>query len=322
MFKVDKSDTVNIIGSLLLDELRLFHQDCKVELTQVNEKLDRLINTICKLSSHLHEPFLISTETDTTLTTNNTLGGNLPETGNIPTNNNDSKSILPGSEINEHITVKEEIYDSEDFNIVGCAQVSSDGNKFENKNVVESSCDAVVRQLNDSSSREITVDHHQSPGGSSVPVNSFLNVDIAENKNASPSQSCVVDTTTSHCNDLKSAKQDVKWPDLPQRNPKQRCTAKEVKKLRTKRCLKPFKCDVCGRLYSKPDSLKDHKMMHSNIKSHQCQVCGKLFSSNDRLERHVKRHSNIKPFQCNVCSKSFSQLGTFHSHLVATSHWS
>lgn len=52
-----------------------------------------------------------------------------------------------------------------------------------------------------------------------------------------------------------------------------------------------FKCDTCGREYTKAWSLKQHKFSHSNDLPYKCKICGEFFARRDKMKRHfVKVH--------------------------------
>lgn len=52
-------------------------------------------------------------------------------------------------------------------------------------------------------------------------------------------------------------------------------------------------CDICGKVFSRTDALKNHRLIHSNNAPHQCQSCGKQFR--DRKNLQVCDHVCIIP---------------------------
>jgi len=69
---------------------------------------------------------------------------------------------------------------------------------------------------------------------------------------------------------------------------------------------KPYKCQQCAYLATKPSNLKRHikskhiKTKHEGIK-HQCQQCDYQANWPDKLQLHIKiKHEGIK-FQCQQC---------------------
>ena len=74
-------------------------------------------------------------------------------------------------------------------------------------------------------------------------------------------------------------------------------------------------CEICGKNFTVPFSLKRHLMIHMGIKPHRCNECGKRFTEKQHLESHQRVHTGERPFKCHVCRKVFSQSGTLQNHL-------
>ncbi|XP_076080826.1 uncharacterized protein LOC143051782 [Mytilus galloprovincialis] len=74
-------------------------------------------------------------------------------------------------------------------------------------------------------------------------------------------------------------------------------------------------CEICGKNFTVPFSLKRHLMIHMGIKPHKCNECGKRFTEKQHLESHQRVHTGERPFKCHICRKVFSQSGTLQNHL-------
>lgn len=70
---------------------------------------------------------------------------------------------------------------------------------------------------------------------------------------------------------------------------------------------KPFPCDLCGRTFRQLGNLSRHKLTHAAVKPHVCPKCKKSFSRTSNLNTHLRTHTNYKPFVCDFCGKGFHQ---------------
>ncbi|XP_060663539.1 gastrula zinc finger protein xLCGF3.1-like [Drosophila nasuta] len=64
-------------------------------------------------------------------------------------------------------------------------------------------------------------------------------------------------------------------------------------------------CEVCGRCFSDPYTLRIHKMTHTDEKPHVCSECGKGFRQQHKLRMHSVIHTDERPHQCDICGKGF-----------------
>ncbi|XP_050392103.1 zinc finger protein 436 [Patella vulgata] len=78
---------------------------------------------------------------------------------------------------------------------------------------------------------------------------------------------------------------------------------------------KPFKCDVCGKSFTHKYNLEAHKKIHTGEKPYKCDICGKSFTHKGSLQRHTPSHTGQKPFKCDVCGKSFTRNTILQDHM-------
>ncbi|VDL59434.1 unnamed protein product [Hymenolepis diminuta] len=85
----------------------------------------------------------------------------------------------------------------------------------------------------------------------------------------------------------------------------------------TNATLRRFKCDECGKSFSRNENLNIHIMcVHKNQKPFQCPDCDKSFTAKYSLQTHAMRaHGDLRPFKCEICFIAFPRSGYLKRHV-------
>lgn len=78
---------------------------------------------------------------------------------------------------------------------------------------------------------------------------------------------------------------------------------------------KPFECGVCGKKLSNKGSLSYHmRSFHTGERPHTCQYCGEGFLSREARLVHERIHTGEKPYICSVCGMGFRCSSNLAQH--------
>jgi huckebein len=53
---------------------------------------------------------------------------------------------------------------------------------------------------------------------------------------------------------------------------------------------RPFRCEQCGKSFTRNEELTRHKRIHSGLRPYACAVCAKRFGRKDHLKKHARTH--------------------------------
>lgn len=75
-----------------------------------------------------------------------------------------------------------------------------------------------------------------------------------------------------------------------------------------------YKCEKCGKILKTAFNLKQHELVHSEVKSFRCYICGRGFLRKPDLKVHLMIHKGEKPYACDLCDMAFRKPSTLNKH--------
>lgn len=74
-------------------------------------------------------------------------------------------------------------------------------------------------------------------------------------------------------------------------------------------------CEYCGKMFTFPSALREHRYTHTKEKPHTCGECGAGFGSYAGLWKHRFVHKKERPFSCTVCGRTFKSPSQLKYHM-------
>lgn len=83
-----------------------------------------------------------------------------------------------------------------------------------------------------------------------------------------------------------------------------------------------FPCEKCPRVFSSALLLFQHDITHIAVsynslkrRPYVCTICGKGFTRKDSLQTHFHLHTGEKPYSCSICCSAFSSRASLKFHM-------
>uniref|UniRef100_A0A8V5FW29 Transcription factor E4F1 n=1 Tax=Melopsittacus undulatus TaxID=13146 RepID=A0A8V5FW29_MELUD len=76
-----------------------------------------------------------------------------------------------------------------------------------------------------------------------------------------------------------------------------------------------FRCGECGKLYKTIAHVKGHRRVHSDERPYSCPKCGKRYKTKNAQQVHFRTHLEDKPYVCQFCSRGFREKGSLVRHI-------
>ena len=79
-----------------------------------------------------------------------------------------------------------------------------------------------------------------------------------------------------------------------------------------------FQCEVCHKLFTKRQTLRQHFITHTD--RFACQFCDARCKSKGDLRTHVQTHTKEKPYHCDICNTDYTRESILKKHLKTQLH--
>ena len=116
-------------------------------------------------------------------------------------------------------------------------------------------------------------------------------------------------------NNFKTQQKHSTFKSFSSSNAVTSLTCKALQRPTSNITKKAFECKICGKSFAKKSYAKMHVKVHNGEKPFECRVCKGVFLTNANLKRHMIVHTGEKPFTCVFCHKSFAFSTNLKRHM-------
>lgn len=93
---------------------------------------------------------------------------------------------------------------------------------------------------------------------------------------------------------------------------KQQCQKLTIKRAKSNKLSSPTL--INSNSAANKQAFNNEDLNQQRQRTNQCNVCGRLYARPSTLKTHLRTHTNERPFKCNVCNKTFSQAANLTAH--------
>ena len=80
---------------------------------------------------------------------------------------------------------------------------------------------------------------------------------------------------------------------------------------------RPFACRFCDYRAKRSCRLREHELIHSNLKQFACghEGCSYRGTTSSDVKKHMLSHTAQRPHNCNLCHNAFRRLDRLREHM-------
>lgn len=77
----------------------------------------------------------------------------------------------------------------------------------------------------------------------------------------------------------------------------------------------PHLCGICRRGFINLEHLKNHLIIHAELRPYVCEYCDAGFTNAQSLKTHLQSHAQATPYVCGLCGKTFAHSDVLKQHI-------